>query len=410
MKSLASALVLVALTAAAARATTMQIGPGDTALLFGGSDAEGGIGDWYVSNGTIEAIIDDVGPAPDLVGVVPPGTEPPVQSEIAFTGGTLIDLGRVGTDDDQLSQMFTVGGLSTANFLVYDNVSAPDAFTIRATGKVLFPPVSVEPSPCLDVVTDYALDPGGAPFLTITSTATNNCGVSIPAFGGLLDVFIWTIRGIVPFSGGNPRGFNHPVLNLGNPAGSVEAPMYMSAPGIVRPADGSWIGDEHGMRRGVLRPRRRVDPSRSRPGVAGERLFGVRARSSRRSATSRSMVRGGRHPDLRAAPLRRGPERRPLGLERYPRRARDARALLDRHDLRRRRHGGLAVRPSDDDPRDPHRPLPDRRRRVQGERRLRRERAVRRPGPDAGARGEPRDVAGADGRERRVQRRRPPAG
>src|SRR5215468_4343172 len=85
------------------QSVALQITPADTARLFGGIDAEGGIGDWYVSNGVIEAIIDNVGIQSDLTGILPPGTEPPIQSEIADTGGNLIDLGRVGANDDQLA-------------------------------------------------------------------------------------------------------------------------------------------------------------------------------------------------------------------------------------------------------------------------------------------------------------------
>ena len=53
-----------------------QIGAADVALLFGGADAEGGLGDWYLSNGVVEAVIDDAGPTPDLIGVVPPADVP----------------------------------------------------------------------------------------------------------------------------------------------------------------------------------------------------------------------------------------------------------------------------------------------------------------------------------------------
>jgi len=224
--------------------TAQQIGAGDTALLFGGSDADGGIGDWYVGNGVVEAIIDDVGIQSDLTAIVGSGNEPPITSEFSPTGGTLIDLARVGADDDQLPQMFTVGGLSTSNFLLYSGISAPDANTIRVTGGILFPPTSVAPTPCLTVVTDYqAL--GSDPFLTVTSTATNGCGVALTNFQGLLDVFIWTTsRAIIPFSGGGfpagagAKGFNHPVLDLTNPVLSLELPVYMAGPGIVDPADG----------------------------------------------------------------------------------------------------------------------------------------------------------------------------
>jgi hypothetical protein len=224
--------------------TAQKIGAGDTALLFGGSDAHGGIGDWYVGNGVVEAVIDDVGIQSDLTVTVGSGNEPPITSEFSPTGGTLLDLALVGADNDQLPQMFTVGGLSTSNFLLYSGISAPDANTIRVTGGILFPPLSVAPTPCLSVVTDYqAL--GSDPFLTVTSTATNGCGVALTGFNGLLDVFIWTTsRAIIPFSGGGfpagggAKGFNHPALDLSNPVLSLELPVYMAGPGIVDAADG----------------------------------------------------------------------------------------------------------------------------------------------------------------------------
>lgn len=221
-----------------------QIGVPDTALIFGGSDAHGGIGDWYVSNGVVEAIVDDVGIQSDLTGIVAPGTEPPITSEFSPTGGTIVDAARVGSDNDQLPQMFTVGGLSTSNFLLYNAISAPDANTVRVSGGILFPPLSVAPTPCLTVVTDYqAL--GSDPFLTVTSVATNGCGAALPSFNGLLDVFIWTTsRAIIPFSGGGfptgggGKGFNHPVLDLSNPVLSLELPVYMGGPGVVDVGDG----------------------------------------------------------------------------------------------------------------------------------------------------------------------------
>jgi hypothetical protein len=66
-----------------------QIGAADAGLLFGGADAEGGIGDWYVSNGVVEAIIDDAGPVPDLLGIVPPADVPPINSSAAVLYDTV---------------------------------------------------------------------------------------------------------------------------------------------------------------------------------------------------------------------------------------------------------------------------------------------------------------------------------
>ncbi|HWP66491.1 MAG TPA: CehA/McbA family metallohydrolase, partial [Candidatus Limnocylindria bacterium] len=218
-----------------------QIGAGDTALLFGGADAEGGIGDWYVTNGVVEAIIDDAGPVADLAGIVPPEDVPPRQASAAPTGGNLLDLGLVGADNDQLSQMFTVGGLSTSNFVLYDAVTAPAPGVVRASGALLLPPDSTPENPCITLVTDYRAE-GSDPFLTIVTTATNGCAGTVNGLTGFLDAFVWTQRANIPFSAGvapsGGRGFDHAVLDLANPAPSLEVPTFMAAPGTLMPRDG----------------------------------------------------------------------------------------------------------------------------------------------------------------------------
>jgi hypothetical protein len=203
--------------------------------LFGGTDADGGIGDWYVSNGVIEAIIDDVGPQDDL----PPGTPAvPKQSGPAGSGGSIIDLGLVGADNDQLSLMFSIGGLSAANFVVYDGIAASTtaaAATITVTGTVRgFEPLS--PSD-LVVVTEYTAA-GSDPFLTIRTSARNNGPVPAASLGGFLDVFPWTTRALVPFSPLPARGFRHGALDVNNLAASVEVPIFSAAPGTAGPGDG----------------------------------------------------------------------------------------------------------------------------------------------------------------------------
>jgi len=138
-------------------------------LLFAGTDADGGIDDWYLSNGIVELIVDDVGPQTDLpLGVTPP----PKQSEAGFTGGSLIDFGLVGADNDQLVQVFTVGGLSTSNFVLYDSIEAfpdPPIAKIVVTGRVLGFNVAPED---LEVVTEYSVAPG-EPYALVTTTVTN---------------------------------------------------------------------------------------------------------------------------------------------------------------------------------------------------------------------------------------------
>src|SRR5262245_30248296 len=83
-----------------------QVTAGNAATdLFGGSDADGGIDDWYMTNGVVQLIVDDVGKQADLVPLV--GAQAPDKvSEFAFTGCSIIDLGRAGKNNDQLSQLF----------------------------------------------------------------------------------------------------------------------------------------------------------------------------------------------------------------------------------------------------------------------------------------------------------------
>jgi hypothetical protein len=220
-----------------------QVTAGNAATdLFGGTDADGGIGDWYLTNGVVEVIIDDVGPQADLVPLLGANT-PPRASEAAFTGGSILDLGRAGGDNDQLGQMFTVGGLSTSNFVLYDTISATagtSSATITASGTLLGFDSGATPVPPgnLPVVTDYTLN-GSDPYLTVTSTVTNTHPTNPAAgLGGFIDVFIWVTRGIVPFSPLLNRGFNHTELDLNNIAFSVEFPAYSAGPGNVYPTDG----------------------------------------------------------------------------------------------------------------------------------------------------------------------------
>lgn len=251
---------LMAPSMASAQFVAEQVTAGNAATdLFGGTDADGGIGDWYLSNGVVEAIIDDVGPQADLVPLLGAST-PPRASEAGFTGGTILDLGSAGNDNDQLGQVFTVGGLSTSNFVIYDSLSAAtgtSSATITASGTLLGFDTGATPVPPgnLPVVTQYTLD-GSDPYLTITSTVTNTHPTnSADGLGGFIDVFIWVTRGIVPFSPLVDRGFSHAELDLGNLGLSVEIPTYSAGPGNVYPSDGM------------------IDPNTG--GVSGEVSYGL---------------------------------------------------------------------------------------------------------------------------------------
>ena len=259
-----------------------QVTPANAAnYLFQGSDADGGVDDWYLSNGVVEVIVDDVG-----VQSVPGGAiAPPKQSEIAFTGGTIIDLGLVGSDNDQLSQMFSVGGLSTSNFVVYDSIdgaSTANSASITVTGNLLGFDPDVPPSD-LAVTTEFTVEETN-PYVTITTTIVNNHATNAAeGLGGLLDVFAWVTRAIVPFSPLPDRGFNHAVLDFSNLGPALELPMFAAGPGNLSPDDGVMdppTGAVAGeVSYGLLGVEVRSDPDASGP-IAHtvtpvDRLFGI---------------------------------------------------------------------------------------------------------------------------------------
>ena len=243
LRLLVAVAVLWSAGTASAQFVAEQVTAGNAAThLFGGSDAAGGIGDWRLSNAVVEAIIDQTGPQPDLVPLVGP-LAPPKQNIGGFGGGTLVDLGLVGANNDQLGQIFTVGGISTSNFIVYNSVSGAttvSSATITANGELRGFDTGATPVPPanLPVVTDYTAS-GTDPFVTVTTTVTNTHATNKAAgLGGFLDVFIWIGKGPLPFTPLPNRGFDHVILDPNNIFAALELPALMAAPANLTPADG----------------------------------------------------------------------------------------------------------------------------------------------------------------------------
>lgn len=236
-------------------------------LLFGGPDAAGGIDDWYLSNGKIQAIVDDIGPAETGV---PGVTVDKTSSNAVETGGTLIDLGVNGKNNDQLPQSFTVGGLSLANVFIFrqgDDAAWPDAngagnpctsvaasnskcptdpdcAAITVYGILLGPCTSptafcsTRTNPKMFARTTYKAC-NGQSALDMRTEVWNQSGNTqlLPIF----DAFLWGGRGITPFAADKGQGFTHPVLDLASAssiAGNLTSAPYFAAPGNVSKLDG----------------------------------------------------------------------------------------------------------------------------------------------------------------------------
>lgn len=206
--------------------------------LFGGSDANGGVGDWYLSNGVVEAIVDDAGFAPDLLAR---GVAIPMQSLLAPTGGTLIDVGLVGKGNDQLNQVFQVANLSPSTSFFYTGVKpsvTASSASLTAQGVLVLEGVSGPTKPTVLVQTVYSVSPGDR-FITLTSTILNNSGTALPIFN-ITDAIPLSARNLLPFVPFPGRGFNSPRLVL-TPAGIAAALglyPFVALPGNVSPSDG----------------------------------------------------------------------------------------------------------------------------------------------------------------------------
>ncbi len=195
--------------------------------LFSGSDAVGGVGDWYLSNGIVEVIVDDAGNEADV--------PVPKQNMISPSGGNLVDVGTVGHDNDQLNQIFQVANLNASDAFFYAAVIpsvTPSSASLTSFGVLLFGPLQ------LPAQTTYSVAPG-QPFITITSSVVNNTAGSLPLFN-ITDVVTLVGRTTVPFAPFPGRGFNHPKLDL-TPAG-ISAALgiypFVAFPGSLSPEDG----------------------------------------------------------------------------------------------------------------------------------------------------------------------------
>ncbi len=202
--------------------------------LFSGSDAVGGIGDWYLSNGIVEAVIDNAALGKDVAV--------PQQNGIAPTGGTLIDFALVGKNNDQFNQMFQIANLSPTNSFFYLGVTGEvkdNIASVTAQGTVLLDNISTISNRTLAATTTYSVAPGDR-FITVTSTVVNNARQDVTLFN-ITDAIIWTIHGLSPFAPAPKRGFNHPQLSL-SPTGISNALGVF--PFIVAPGN---LGPENGM-------------------------------------------------------------------------------------------------------------------------------------------------------------------
>ena len=114
-------------------------------LRVGGPDADAGVGDWALSNGTICAVISD----------------PAHESALTPAGGVLIDLGHCGRENDQWAVLQPMLNLSQSALIEVSEIEpgrGPDSAWLRT--RALFAGVAIETTYTLRSDRPEALDIG----------------------------------------------------------------------------------------------------------------------------------------------------------------------------------------------------------------------------------------------------------
>jgi len=216
---------------------------------LGGTDFDGGPGDYFLRNDKIEATILGITTTPDF--------QIPIVAEALPGRGVIVDLGTRGDKNDQLTEIDHVVNIA-ANVIFYggpaEGLPAPEfvsggtTASITVSGIVLLPastnppfPGSSFSLPTLLAETTYSVT-DGSPWVDIQTTVTNVFTDPAPVFS-IADADILAGRGRIPFQPMEDRGHKPPLLDLSAPESAIGVWSYLSLPGNNGPDDGPANND-----------------------------------------------------------------------------------------------------------------------------------------------------------------------
>ena len=212
------------------------------ALQIGGTDAIGGVGDWYLANERIEVIVDDVSRRHGKLN----------------HGGTVVDVGlRDRRDEDQFARLVPVANLSQRVFLAYDAIRA-EVDEARGRARIVVTSSGMRSLPRgegilarldpgvpggdalaqVQVETEYALERGD-PFLRMTTTFHNRGSETAALFafgefwmrgGRSLRSFVGNTLDLQASPGFQRRAFD--ARDLSSALGAIHPLTFVAAPGV----------------------------------------------------------------------------------------------------------------------------------------------------------------------------------
>ncbi|MGB5503021.1 MAG: hypothetical protein WBM75_11525, partial [Polyangiales bacterium] len=202
---------------------------------LGGTDFDGGPGDYFLRNDQIEATILGITATPDF--------QIPIVAEALPGRGVIVDLGTRGDKNDQLTEIDHVVNIA-ANVIFYTNASFAndgDTASITVSGVVLLDPISSPSNPTLVAQTTYSVTEGDS-WVDIETTVTNLSSVGAPVFS-IADADILAGRSRIPFQPMEDRGNKPSLVDLSDPATGIGVWNYLSLPGNNGPDDGPANND-----------------------------------------------------------------------------------------------------------------------------------------------------------------------
>ena len=192
---------------------------------MGGTDFDGGVGDYLLRNDVLEAVILAVDVTPDF-GI-------PIVAEALPGRGVIVDLGTRGDKNDQLSEIDHLVNLD-ANVIFYTQL---DGFTNGATASVTVSGVVLlDPFSNILATSTYSVTDGNS-WVDIETTVTNWNPFPVPVFS-IGDADITGGRGRLPFQPFPARGHKPPPLDLSNVIAALGVWNYVTLAGNNRPSDG----------------------------------------------------------------------------------------------------------------------------------------------------------------------------
>lgn len=183
----------------------------------GGSNALASVGDVLISNGKAVAVIAGIGN----------------QNYVDSNGGTLMDLGTVGDNNDAINQIFQVTGILPGDTVKYTSLElineAPRRVAVQAKG-------TLDGHPEVPVYTVYEMRPC-EPGIRIRTEIVNSS--PDPQLWFTADAYYWSKREPIPFTAELGGGFDHVSFGLGN-IGDVMTPFPFLAFSAHRPPYASY--------------------------------------------------------------------------------------------------------------------------------------------------------------------------